>query len=632
MITLNNISLQFGGRFLFQDVSLKISTSDKYGLVGRNGAGKSTFLKVLTGELRPDNGSIDFGGNVTYGYLQQHLTFDKSLSVIDAAKTAFEEVLKMESEIERITKRLEVFHDYESAEYAKLLDDLSLYTERLEYFDAAQVDEQCEKVLQGLGFKRQDFTKNVTDLSGGWQMRVELARLLLKKPNYFFLDEPTNHLDIESIIWLEDFLANYNGGIVLISHDKKFLDNVTQKTIEVELGNLYQYNVPYSKYLSEKEERRTIQEAAFNNQQKYIEQQEKLIDKFRAKANKASMAQSLIKRLDKLDIIEVEKADTVTMKIKFPEPPRGPREMAKCEDVEKKYGDKTIFKNVNLTVERGDKVAFVGKNGEGKSTLSKIIAQVEKETNGKVIIGSSTIIGYFAQNQTELLDENKTVFQTVDDHAEWDYRTQVRGLLGAFLFAGEDVDKKVKVLSGGEKNRLAMAKLLINPFNLLIMDEPTNHLDILSIQTLKQALDKYEGTMIIVSHDRDFLESLTTKTYEFKDGNVKEYLGDINEFLTKREIENFRQLELEKQAKSYESKQNITSNKNATKSDKSTNQNKINQIEKQIAIIENEIQQIENKMANENFYQQPEHQQILKKYEDLKNDLEFKMNEWNELI
>jgi ATP-binding cassette subfamily F protein 3 len=628
MITLSNVSLQFGGRFLFDEVNLKISTSDKYGLVGRNGAGKSTFLRLLTGELRQDSGSIDISGGITYGYLEQILTFDQNLTVFEAAKTAFEEVLHMEKEIERISKRLEEFHDYESDEYARLLDDLSGYSERLAYFDAAQIDEQCEKVLQGLGFKRDWFQKDVRNLSGGWQMRVELARLLLKKPDYFFLDEPTNHLDMESIIWLEDFLSNYNGGIVLISHDKKFLDNVTKKTIEVELGKLSLYNVSYSKYLAEKEQRKSIQEASYTNQQKYIETQEKLIDKFRAKASKASMAQSLIKKLDKLELIEVDKIDTSAMKIKFPEPPRGPRDMVKCENVSKSYGENVIFKDVNIWVERGDKVAFVGKNGEGKSTLSKIIAKVEDMSSGSVKIGDSVITGYFAQNQTELLEENKTVFQIVDEAAHWDNRLKVRAMLGAFLFSGSDTEKKVKVLSGGEKNRLAMAKLLINPFNLLIMDEPTNHLDIISIEMLKNALLLYEGTIIIVSHDRDFLSGLTNKTYEFKDGNVKEYLGDINEFLQKRALDNFRELELQKnqnaEVKMAKQKLNIDQNKKE-------NSNAIHHIEKRIEQLENQIAEMENIIAKDNFYSQTNHQDILKNYEQLKNDLETKLMEWDEL-
>jgi len=628
MITLSNVSLQFGGRFLFDEVNLKISTSDKYGLVGRNGAGKSTFLRLLTGQLRQDSGSIDFSGGVTYGYLEQILTFDQNLSVIDAAKTAFEEVLHMEKEIESISKRLEEFHDYESDEYARLLDNLSIYSERLAYFDAAQMDEQCEKVLQGLGFKRDWFSKDVKKLSGGWQMRVELARLLLKKPDYFFLDEPTNHLDIESIIWLEDFLSNYNGGIVLISHDKKFLDNVTKKTIEVELGKLSLYNVSYSKYLAEKEQRKTIQEAAYANQQKYIETQEKLIDKFRAKANKASMAQSLIKKLDKLEIIEVDKVDTSAMKIKFPEPPRGPRDMVKCENVSKIYGENVIFEDVNLLVERGDKVAFVGKNGEGKSTLSKLIAKVEESSKGNIKIGESVVTGYFAQNQTELLDENRTVFQIVDDAADWDNRLKVRAMLGAFLFSGSDTEKKVKVLSGGEKNRLAMAKLLINPFNLLIMDEPTNHLDIISIEILKNALLQYEGTVIIVSHDRDFLNGLTNKTYEFKDGNVKEYLGDINEFLQKRAIDNFRALELQKNKTLSEKAAKQNQSKDINKKD---NSNAVQHLEKKIMELENQIAELEKMISKDDFYNTPDHQSTLKKYENLKNDLETKMMEWDEL-
>jgi len=505
MITIANVTVQFGDRVLFDNVNLTIGERDRIGLVGRNGAGKSTLLKIIAGYRGSDSGGVTYPNGATIGYLHQDLELPKGKTVIDEAMTAVEATKKLEERIEEINKELEERTDYESDYYMDLVQELVESTDRFQLLGGNKSQAEAERILSGLGFKTSDMNRLTDEFSGGWQMRVELAKMLLKNPDYLLLDEPTNHLDIESIIWLESFLKDYIGAVVTISHDKTFLDNITNKTVEIELGNIYDYKANYSKFKILRAERKELQESAFKNQQKVIAEKERTISRFMAKANKTKMAQSMQKQLDKMERITIDSEDTSAMKLHFPPAPRSGQVILEIEDLVKRYGNLTVMDQVEFKMDRGDRVAFVGQNGQGKTTLSKIIAQHESLTSGECKLGHNVQIGYYAQNQAESLHQNLTILETLENIAPADMRIKVRSILGAFMFSGEDVDKKVSVLSGGERARLALAALLLKPFNLLILDEPTNHLDMISKEVLKNALNRFEGSLIVVSHDRDYL-------------------------------------------------------------------------------------------------------------------------------
>ncbi|MFD0964292.1 ABC-F family ATP-binding cassette domain-containing protein [Pseudofulvibacter geojedonensis] len=626
MLNIHNLSVSFQGEFLFEEIAFRLGGGDRVGLIGKNGAGKSTLLKIIAGDQEYDTGQLALEKDIQIGFLRQDIDFVAGRTVLEESYQAFQLIKKLEFEIEEVNNELSVRDDYESKEYAALIDKTTELQQQYEIHGGYNYQGETEKILQGLGFQREDFNKLTDTFSGGWRMRIELAKLLLQKNDILLLDEPTNHLDIESIIWLENFLKNYQGAVVIVSHDKMFLDNVTNRTIEISLGRIYDYNKPYSKYLILREEIREQQIAAQKNQQKHIEHTEKLIEKFRAKANKATMAQSLIKKLDKLDRIEVDQEDNSVMSLNFPISIVPGKIVVEASGVSKNYGNKKVLSNVDLVIERDSKTAFVGQNGQGKSTLAKMIVN-EIPFEGNLKLGHNVQIGYFAQNQAEYLDGNKTVEDTMVDAANESNRTKVRDILGAFLFRGEEVDKKVKVLSGGERNRLALAKLLLQPLNVLVMDEPTNHLDIKSKNVLKEALQKFEGTLILVSHDRDFLQGLTNKVYEFKDHKIKEYLGDIDYYLESRKVENLREVEKrtivkEELSNKSEKKQSYEDQKKL----KSLN-NKLSKVEAKINALEKEIKNIdveleinyEATIAEENFFD---------KYQHKKDDLEQLMEEW----
>ena len=542
MISVDGLTVEFGGTTLFHDISFVINDKDRIALMGKNGAGKSTLLKILAGIRTPNKGYISVTKDTVIAYLPQHLMTDNTCSVFEETSQAFSHLFEMEKKIEYLNNELANRTDYESESYYALIEEVSALSEKFYAIDVTNYEEDVEKILLGLGFKRSDFDRPTSDFSGGWRMRIELAKLLLKKPDILLLDEPTNHLDIESIQWLEDFLVNSAKAVIVISHDKAFVDNITARTIEVTMGRIYDYKVNYSKYLELRKERREQQQKAYNDQQKMIADTKDFIERFKGTYSKTLQVQSRVKMLEKLELIEVDEEDTSALKLRFPPSPRSGNYPVIAENVGKSYGNHTIFKNVSFTIERGDKVAFVGRNGEGKSTLVKCIMN-EIEHEGILTLGHNVQIGYFAQNQASLLDEELTVFQTIDNVAKGDIRTKIRDILGAFMFGGENSTKKVKVLSGGERSRLAMIKLLLEPVNLLILDEPTNHLDLKTKDTLKTALQDFDGTLIVVSHDRDFLDGLVTKVYEFGNQKVTEHLHGIYEFLEKKKMDNLRELE-----------------------------------------------------------------------------------------
>ncbi|MBN1181361.1 MAG: ABC-F family ATP-binding cassette domain-containing protein [Bacteroidales bacterium] len=635
MLSVENITVSFGGFDLFKDVSFLVNKNDKIGLVGRNGAGKSTLMKMFAGLQRPAEGRVVVPGGVTVGYLPQQMVHKGNNTVIDEVKGAFKEVLAIEAQTHKINTEINERTDYESKEYFALLDKLAELNDRHQLLGGFNIEEDIEKTLLGLGFMPKDFNRKLTEFSGGWRMRVELAKILLKQPSAFLLDEPTNHLDIESIQWLEEYLQVYDGALVLISHDRAFLDNVTNRTIELSLGKAYDYKVPYSKYVELSKERRATQLAAYRNQQKMIEDTEQFIERFRYKATKAVQVQSRIKQLDKIERIEVEEENNASMNIKFAPAPRSGKIVLEAKELDKAYGNHQVLDKIDLVVERGERVAFVGKNGEGKTTLSKIIVG-ELDYAGKFQLGYNVSLGYFAQNQDELLDENITVLETIDRVAVGDIRTKIRDILGAFLFSGEDVDKKVKVLSGGERSRLAMAKLLLQPYNLLILDEPTNHLDMHSKDLLKIALQKYDGTLIVVSHDREFLDGLVEKVYEFRNKKIKENLGGIYDFLKKKKIDSLR--ELERKTKDLvtkvdehgvkESKLNYEQKKEFDRNLRKIS-NQVTKSEQRISGLEAEIEKMKVLMADtEKIADQPE---IFKSYERLNAELENEMQKWEHL-
>lgn len=627
MLNISNLSISFQGEFLFSDVTFMLNGGNRVGIIGKNGAGKSTLLKILSGELSPDTGTISTDKETKIGYLKQDIDFVQGRSVLQEAYQAFDEIIKIEKEIDSINELLAQRTDYESDEYNILISKLNDYTHHYEILGGYSYKGETEKILSGLGFKREDFIKLTDSFSGGWRMRIELAKLLLQKNDVLLLDEPTNHLDIESIIWFENFLKNYSGAVAIISHDKMFLDNVTNRTIEIVGGRIYDYPKPYSAFLELRKEMIEQQISAQKNQEKMIQQTEKLIDKFRAKATKASMAQSLIKKLDKIERIEVDVQDNSVMSVQFPVSKQPGKVVLEIDNVSKKYGDNTILKNVNLLVERGSKIAFVGQNGQGKTTLAKMIIN-EIPFDGIIKKGHNVEIGYFAQNQAHYLDKEAIILDIMNNAANDTNRTKVRDILGAFLFRGDDVEKKVKVLSGGERNRLALAKMLLSSFNVLVMDEPTNHLDIASKNVLKQALQLFEGTLIIVSHDRDFLQGLTEKVYEFKDQNIKEYLGDIDFYLQQREVSNFREIEKNTQNTKTPSENNTEKiiSYEAQKERKKIN-NQINKIESKITDLEKEIANMDLQIS-ENISISND---FLKNYELKKQELDSLMEEWEEL-
>ncbi len=637
MISVNSVTVSFGGYDLFDNVSFLINPKDRVGLAGKNGAGKSTMLKLLAGVQNPTKGEISKPNDYKIGYLPQDMIHQHGRTVYDETATAFEEIQQLEQRLEVINEELNTRTDYESDAYMNLITELTDINNRLGYMGAENRDEEIEKILKGLGFERTDFARQTTEFSGGWRMRIELAKILLRKPDILLLDEPTNHLDIESIQWFEETLDNYAGAVLLISHDKQFLDNVTTRTIEISNQKIYDYKTNYSRYLELRKERKEQQENAAKNQQKVIDQTEALIDKYRAKASKAAFAQSLIKKLDRMEIVEVDESDTAAMSFRFPPPAPCGKVVLTIENAGKVYGTKRIFKDANFILTKGEKISLVGRNGEGKSTFIKMVAQ-QTDFEGLIQLGHNVKMGYFAQDQAEKLDQNKTVFETIDELAVGDVRKNVRGLLGSFLFGGDDIDKKVRVLSGGERGRLALCKLLLEPYNLLLLDEPTNHLDIRSKEVLKKALLAYEGTVIIVSHDRDFLTDLTEKMYEFRNGHVKEHLGGITEFMRKLKVDRLNDLNIKTpfvkaKAEVKEEKPKVESAINSDK-EKELKQLKslISKAEKEIERLEKEIKLVDDKLSDPSQYQAiVNDKQTFAKYEQLKKMLETEMQNWSEL-
>lgn len=619
------------GTDLFSGITFKLNKGDRVGLIGKNGAGKSTLLKLLSKDVEPSGGSLAFDKDVKIGFLRQDIDFVHGRTILEEAYQAFEEIKKIEAELEQINAELLERTDYESESYSQLIIDLTEKTERFELIGGYNYKGDTEKILQGLGFQREDFDKLTDTFSGGWRMRIELAKLLLQNNDILLLDEPTNHLDIESIIWLENFLKNYAGAIVLVSHDKMFLDNVTNRTIEISLGNIYDYKKPYSQYLELRSEIREKQLQTQKNQQKQIEHTEKLIEKFRAKASKASMAQSLIKKLEKVERIEVDEEDNAVMNIRFTKSKEPGKIVFEGEHIAKFYGDKKVLENVDLLIERNSKIAFVGQNGQGKSTLAKIMVG-EIPFDGQFKLGHNVELGYFAQNQSEYLPPEKTVLEIMEDAALDTNRMKVRDMLGAFLFGGEAVDKKAKVLSGGERNRLALCKLLLQPFNVLILDEPTNHLDIASKNVLKKALQSFDGTLIIVSHDREFLQGLATTVYGFKDHLIKEYLGDIDYFLEEHKMESLREAEKRTVVKTERTDTEKSRHQLSKEQEKALRKlkNQLSKIETQISDMEEEIETIDLALA-QNYDEISSQPNFFENYKAKKKKLDHLMEEWEQV-
>lgn len=642
MISINNLTVSFGGFTLLNDINFHINDSDRIGLVGKNGAGKSTLLKIILGLNTPTSGKVMRPAGLKIGYLPQQMEHAKDKSVIDETLTAFSELFSLHEKIGKITEELAIRSDYQSKDYGNLIVKLNEYNDRVSLLETEPPESQSERVLLGLGFKKEELGRSTATFSQGWNMRIELAKVLLSKPDVLLLDEPTNHLDIESIEWFESYLKGFHGSIVLISHDRKFLDNITNRTVEIMLGKIYDYKVPYSKYKILRKERMEQQIAAYENQQRMIDKTEEFIERFRYKATKSNQVQSRIKQLEKLDRIEIDVEDKSALNVKFPPSPRSGQVVFKTVDAAIGYGSKIIIDNVNITIERGEKIAFVGRNGEGKTTLMRVIAKELFPVSGEAALGYNVDMGYFAQNQEEILDKNDTVYDTLDKIAVGDIRTKLRDILAAFLFRGEDIEKKVSVLSGGERARLAMAKLILKPHNLLALDEPTNHMDLISKDILKQALMAYDGTLIIVSHDRDFLDGLVNKVYEFKDGRVKEHLGGITDFLERKRLENLSELE-RKEVPIQKPEPDVKRKDNAEEKGKketfvSYQQQKeqereekrkrarIERCEAEIAQLEEKIKAVEDKLAAEN--DSSHLTEMLNEYNSLKSALDKKMNEW----
>lgn len=637
MISLSNVKVSFGGFELFRSVSFLINKKDKIGLVGRNGAGKSTLLKIILGKQGIDTGTVSRPSDIKLGYLPQQMPIADRHTIIEETSLAFAELKELEKTIKSLNSKIGEQTDYESDEYFRLIDDLAHTTERFEMLGGSNTEALVDQTLTGLGFRQEQFNDHTGTLSGGWRMRIELAKVLLQKPDVLLLDEPTNHLDIESIQWFEEFLTNYQGAVLLISHDRAFLDNVTTRTIEISLGNMYDYKVPYSKYLELRAERRQQQLSAYNNQQKMIKDTERFIERFRYKNTKSVQVQSRIKQLDKLERLEVDEEDTASLNFRFPPATHSGTIVVECDELSMSYGQKNVLDKVELIIERGEKVAFVGKNGEGKTTMSRIIIG-ELKAQGEIKLGHKVEIAYYAQDQDKLLDENKTVLQTIDDIAVGDIRTRIRDILGSFLFSGEDVDKKVKVLSGGERSRLALAKLLLKPANLLVLDEPTNHLDIPAKDILKKALLKYDGTMILVSHDRYFLDGLVSKVFEFKNKKIKENIGGIYDFLRKKKIENLNELNKKQKAEAENKKENVSQNK-LNYEERKELEREIRKTSNKLKSVETKIEKLEKEIARfDTVLQNPDDSEldlndttIFMDYETLKKELETEMKNWEEI-
>ena len=647
MISLDNLTVSYGGWTLFDNISFLINPKDRIGLVGKNGAGKTTLLRIITGEQQPTSGAVTLNGDCTIGYLPQTMRVADTTTLAEETAKAFEEVLRLEAEIEALTREIAERTDYESPEYEQLLHRLNDAQDHYHILGGETRDADIEKTLLGLGFKRSDFGRATSEFSGGWRMRIELAKLLLRRPSIFLLDEPTNHLDIESIQWLEEYLRNYNGAVLLISHDRAFLDNVTNRTVELSLGKITDYKVSYSKYVVLRAERRAQQMAAYENQQRMIEKTEEFIEKFRYKPTKSNQVQSRIKQLERLDRLEIEEEDLATLNIKFPPAPRSGQIVAEISEAGMSFGEKHVFSGANFVIEKGDRIALVGRNGEGKTTLARMLIGQLTPTEGSVRLGANVNIGYYAQNQDDLMDGDFTVYDTLDRVAVGDIRTRLRDILGAFLFRGEDIDKKVKVLSGGERARLAMARMMLEPRNLLVLDEPTNHMDMRSKDILKNAIMKYDGTVVVVSHDREFLDGMVEKVYEFRDGGVKEYLGGIYYFLEKRKLESLQEIERrDAPAKpaanpaanpAAKSAAQPAANRDAAASGKLTYEQRKEQekqlrklrravetVEAELAEIEKQIAAYDAKFAAATEYNEADY----KAYNDLKARYDHQMHEW----
>ncbi len=643
MISVDNLTVSFGGWDLFREISFIINPKDRVGLVGKNGAGKTTLLKVLTGEQPPSSGAVTKNSGTTIGYLPQQMKVADTTSLVEETARAFEEVLALEAEMADLTRQISERTDYESEQYEKLLHRLNDVNDRYHILGGDQREADIEKTLLGLGFRREDFGRPTREFSGGWRMRIELAKLLLRRPDVFLLDEPTNHLDIESIQWLETYLKDYPGAVVLISHDRAFLDNVTNRTIEISLGKIYDYKATYSHYIELRRERREQQMAAYANQQKLIEKTEEFIEKFRYKPTKSNQVQSRVKQLEKLERIEVDEEDLSRINIKFPPAPRSGQIVAEVKQAGKSFGEKHVFGGAEFVIERGEKIALVGRNGEGKTTFARMLIGDLEPTEGSIRIGHNINTGYYAQNQDDLMDGEATVYDTLDKVAVGDIRTRLRDILAAFLFRGEDIDKKVKVLSGGEKARLAMARMMLEPHNLLVMDEPTNHMDMRSKDILKSALTKYDGTLVLVSHDREFLDGLVDKVYEFRDGRVYEYLGGIWYFLEKRKVDSMAEIERkgappEARAGSGEQARPAPSGKAGYEQKKETEKQvrrvrtAIEKCEAGIARLEQEIAGMDSRMANSAAHGiDLGDAAVFEEYNTLKRQLEVQMHEWEKL-
>jgi ATP-binding cassette subfamily F protein 3 len=631
MLTAQNILIQYGDRILLDHVNLVVKPTDKLGLVGRNGAGKSTLLKVLAGETATLKGDVSKPGNTTLAFLHQDISIPQQKSVIDETLLALEELLEVNKKLDHINHELTYRTDYESDSYMEMLENLSALTERFSLLGGDKAEGEAVRVLQGLGFSPKDLDRKVAEFSGGWQMRIVLAKMLLQKPDFLLLDEPTNHLDIESIMWLENFLRSYPGAVIIVSHDQMFLDNVTNRTVEITLGSLHDYNANYSKYLELRVDRKEKMESAFRNQQKVLAEKERTIERFMAKATKTKMAQSMKKQLDKIERIELEEEDIATMNIRFPPAPRSGEIVVEAVNADKSYGALEVLNDVNFKIERGDRIAFVGQNGQGKTTLAKMLVKKLKATHGEIKLGYNVSIGYYAQNQAEELGRDQTLLETMEMHSPPEMRTKLRSILGAFMFSGEDHDKKVSVLSGGERARLALACLLLQPFNFLVFDEPTNHLDILSKEVLKHALIKYDGTLLVVSHDRKFLEGMTDKTIEFRDRQIFEYLGDVEYYLAKRSLEDMRQAEIRK---ATIDKTETTDTRVTTKNDSDQRkiEKEIKNIEAKIEQLESQARQLETTMAQDGFYDSANATTALDKYKILKAEIKELTAEWEEKL
>ena len=638
MISVNRVSVNFGSLKLFGGISFQINQRDRIGLVGRNGAGKTTLLRIIKKSVIPDSGEVVIPDGATLGYLPQQMVHKDGNNVFDEAISAFSEVLRLEKEIETINSLLSERKDHESDDYLGIINRLSEATERYQLIGGGAIHADVEQTLTGLGFLPGDFKRSTSEFSGGWRMRIELAKILLQKPDVLLLDEPTNHLDIESIQWLEEFLMNYSGAVLLISHDRAFLDNVTNRTIEISLGNIYDYRASYSKFIELRKERREQQMAAYRNQQKLIDDTEQFIDRFRYKATKAVQVQSRIKQLEKIDIIEIDEEDTAIINVRVAPAPRAGSIVAELKNISKSYGNTHVLDKIDMIIERQEKIAFVGRNGEGKTTLSRILVG-DVPFRGELKTGHNVRTGYFAQNQDELLDNEKTVLQTIDDIATGDIRTKIRDILGAFLFSGESVDKKVKVLSGGERSRLAIAKLLLEPYNLLVLDEPTNHLDMHSKDVLKQALVKYDGTVVIVSHDREFLDGLVSKVYEFRNRKIKESVGGIYDFLRKKKLESLRSLETVQIKQKQPGKPKPDPVNKVSRERRKETEKHIRKLERSIKECENLINELETEIGNMNtVMSSPDKETLMKldqdyfnRYERKKLKLGNEMDRWENL-